>query len=122
MAQTKRKRRSKHRGNAAGTIETRGRTGKPAPGAEKRPAKGTAARNQRQNRFDRPPTWRGAAVKAGFAALLLLVLTQIGLFGGEVPLANALLLCAFALVLYIPLSYTTDRWVYQRRQKMRGRK
>jgi hypothetical protein len=28
MAQTKRKRRTKHRGNAAGTIESRGRTGR----------------------------------------------------------------------------------------------
>ena len=28
MAQTKRKRRTKHRGNAAGSIEARGRTGR----------------------------------------------------------------------------------------------
>jgi hypothetical protein len=28
MAQTKRKRRTKHRGNAAGSIEVRGRTGR----------------------------------------------------------------------------------------------
>ena len=35
MAQTKRKRRSKHRGTAAGTIEARGRTGRP-PSAEER--------------------------------------------------------------------------------------
>ena len=33
MAQTKRKRRSKHRGTAAGTIEARGRTGR-KPNAE----------------------------------------------------------------------------------------
>ena len=35
MAQTKRKRRTKHRGTAAGTIQTRGRTGRP-PTAEER--------------------------------------------------------------------------------------
>ena len=29
MAQTKKKRNSKHRGNAAGIVETRGRTGRP---------------------------------------------------------------------------------------------
>ena len=36
MAQTKRKRRTKHRGNAAGTIETRGRTGRPPTAEELR--------------------------------------------------------------------------------------
>jgi hypothetical protein len=33
MAQTRRKRQTKHRGNAAGVVESRGRTGrKPTPG------------------------------------------------------------------------------------------
>ena len=37
MAQTKRKRRSKHRGTAAGTIEARGRTGrKPTANEQKK--------------------------------------------------------------------------------------
>ena len=35
MAQTKRKRQTKHRGNAAGVIETRGRTGRKPTAAEK---------------------------------------------------------------------------------------
>ena len=35
MAQTKRKRRTKHRGTPAGTIQTRGRTGRP-PSADER--------------------------------------------------------------------------------------
>ena len=35
MAQTKRKRQTKHRGNAAGVVESRGRTGRKPTGAEK---------------------------------------------------------------------------------------
>ena len=42
MAQTKRKRRTKHRGTPAGTIETRGRTGRPP----------TADERKKQNRMD----------------------------------------------------------------------
>ena len=55
MAQTKRKRRSKHRGTAAGTVESRGRTGrKPTP--EERKKADAAA--QRDERLYREPTWR----------------------------------------------------------------
>jgi len=35
MAQTKRKRQTKHRGNAAGVVESRGRTGRKPTKAEK---------------------------------------------------------------------------------------
>ena len=60
MAQTKRKRRSKHRGNAAGTIEARGRTGrKPSPEDQKKADK-AAAREKRTQRLAQPPTWNRA--------------------------------------------------------------
>ena len=46
MAQTKRKRRTKHRGNAAGSIEARGRTGrKPTAEESKQSAQGRRARS-----------------------------------------------------------------------------
>ena len=38
MAQTKRKRRTKHRGNAAGSIEARGRTGRKPTAEEQKKA------------------------------------------------------------------------------------
>ena len=57
MAQTKKKRSTKHRGNAAGVVETRGRTGRKPTDAEKKPA---ATGGKRQDRFDRPPSWREA--------------------------------------------------------------
>ena len=72
MAQTKRKRRSKHRGNAAGNIEARGRTGRKPTAAELRAAGKSAPGDDR--RFAEP-TWRGAAMRAAFAAVLLFVLS-----------------------------------------------
>ena len=80
MAQTKRKRRTKHRGNAAGAIEARGRTGrKPTAEEQKTAARQTA----RDRRMSKPPTWNSAALKALAMAVLLFVLTQVGILGNE---------------------------------------
>jgi type VI protein secretion system component VasF len=111
MAQTKRKRRSKHRGNAAGSIETRGRTGRKLTPAEQKKA---AARGPRTLK---PPTWQSALVKAAMMSVLLFVLTRIGLFGKDVPIAQSAVLALFALVMYTPLAFLTDRWAYGRQQR-----
>src|SRR5246127_5463506 len=68
MAQTKRKRRTKHRGTAAGTIQTRGRTGRP-PSAEER--KKQARVDARTKKLNTPPTWKSSAIRAGLAALVM---------------------------------------------------
>ena len=52
MAQTKRKRRTKHRGNAAGTIEARGRTGRKPTADEQRKASTRRARGPPLRRAD----------------------------------------------------------------------
>jgi hypothetical protein len=120
MAQTKRKRRSKHRGNAAGAIEARGRTSraqKLSP-AEQKKADRAAAREQRMNK---PPTWNGAFFKAALMAALLFVFTQIGLFGGNTSISQSLFLSLFALILYTPLAFVTDKFVYARAQKRRAK-
>jgi hypothetical protein len=111
MAQTKRKRRTKHRGNAAGMVETRGRTGRRPTEQELR--KETA----RERRMNKPPSWNSAFLKAALMAALLFVFTRIGLFGDSVELSSSIFLCFFALLLYTPLAYVTDRWVYQRAQR-----
>ena len=56
MAQTKRKRQTKHRGNAAGVVESRGRTGRKPTAAENAGPK-QAEETKRIPRQDRPPTW-----------------------------------------------------------------
>jgi hypothetical protein len=113
MAQTKRKRRTKHRGTAAGTIETRGRTGrKPTPEELRKDA--------RQRRLDKPPSWRSAFLKAALMAAALFALTQIGLFGDNASVAQSITICLFALLLYTPAAYATDTWVYRRNQRRKA--
>ena len=55
-------------------------------------------------------------------AAILFVLTQTGLFGKGTTISQGLLLAVFALVLYTPLAYMTDKWVYNRmlRQREKG--
>ena len=80
MPQTKRKRRTKHRGNAAGSIEVRGRTGrKPRP--EETRAKAAAKSSTRAVRGTSPPSWKSAFAKACFGAVMLFAAVKIGLLG-----------------------------------------
>ena len=119
MPPTKRKRKTKHRGNAAGKIEARGRTGrKPTVEEQKKADRATA----REARMNKPPTWNGAFFKAALMAALLFVFTQIGLFGGDTTITQSLFLSMFALILYTPLAFATDKFVYARAQKRRRAK
>ena len=111
MAQTKRKRRSKHRGNAAGGIEARGRTGR-KPTAEE--SKQSIRDQAKTRRLTKPPTWNSAALKALAMAVLLFVLTQIGILGGDTSVSQGVILAAMAMLIYTPLAYMTDRWVYNK--------
>ena len=123
MAQTRKKRRSKHRGTAAGTIEARGRTGR-KPTDQERKASGSVreqAGKRRAHRLDTPPTWRSAFFRALFASVLLFAFTQIGL-GPSIELTAAIALCILALAIYVPLGYATDLWVYRRRQRRKETK
>ena len=113
MAQTKRKRRTKHRGNAAGAIEARGRTGrKPTPEEQKKAARMTA-----RERRAKPPSWNSAAMKAVAMAAILFLLTQTHLLGKNTNVQQGLVLAVFAMVIYTPLAYVTDRAVYNRMQR-----
>ena len=117
MAQTKRKKRTtKHRGNAAGSIETRGRTGRKPTAEEQKKTRQSA----RDKRMSKPPSWNGAAMKAGAMAVLLFVLTQVGILGNDTDLKQGLFLSLLAMVIYTPLAYTTDKWVYARMLKRQG--
>jgi hypothetical protein len=119
MAQTKRKKRTtKHRGNAAGSIEARGRTGRKPTAEEQKKAGAQSARERRQSK---PPSWNSAALKAGAMAVLLFVLTQVGILGNNSSITQGLFLSVLALVIYTPLAYTTDKWVYARMLKRTGK-
>jgi hypothetical protein len=110
MAQTKRKRRRKHRGTQAGTIERAGRTGR----ARTREEAKQIARQRRRERLEREPTWKGAVQRAALAAALFGLLVVVA-FGRE-P-AQGAFLALFMFALYIPLGYATDTAIYRFRQR-----
>jgi hypothetical protein len=119
MAQTRRKRQTKHRGNAAGVVESRGRTGRKPTAAEKSGDARDLAREKEKllDRRDRPPTWRAAFVKAMLAAIAFLALFAIALGRSE----QGIKFFPFALLFYTPISYYTDKWVYDRRQRKKAK-
>ena len=119
MANKSKKRKSKHRGNAAGMIEARGRTGRKPTESEKRGAraKSQAATSPRVNRYDQPPTWRSAAVRAVLASGVFFGLLY--LFLKRPPAASAMI-SILMIALYTPLGYYTDLWIYRRRLKKKA--
>ncbi len=109
MAQTRKKRRRKHRGTQGGSVDRRGRTSRPRNRQEAR----ARARRQMTDRRDIPPTWRSSINRALIAAGVFLVLLIL-LF--DQPVVGSIALSALMLVLYIPMGYTIDRFFYNRRQ------
>jgi len=115
MAQTKKKRRRKHRGTQGGRIDTN-RRARPKTRAEAKARARSGAK--RAPRGDRPPSWRSAALRGIgaaviFAVLLLLIFKR--------PLGSALALGAFMLVFYIPAGYYIDMMMWRRRERARIR-
>jgi Flp pilus assembly protein TadB len=116
MAQTKRKRRSKHRGTAAGTIEARGRTSRP-PSQQDR--KKQARAEAREKRLNQPPTWKSSLTRAGFAALLLFVFLLLTARGKD-KVGVAILFTAIALAIYVPAGYYIELFLWRRRQRRKA--
>jgi hypothetical protein len=112
VAQTKKKRRTKHRGTPAGTIESRGRTGRKLKEDERGKPK-----TSRATRYDKPPTWRSAITRAGIAAGIFLV-AVVGLF--RQPMLGAISISLFMFLLYIPLGFYTDQFLYRRRLRQKA--
>jgi hypothetical protein len=112
MAQTRRKRTRKHRGTPAGTIERAGRTGSPRTRQEAK----QISRQRRADRFDKPPTWKGAIQRAAIAAIVFGVFAALLL---KRDVAQAAVLVVPIFLLYIPLGYWTDNLMYRFRQRRR---
>jgi Flp pilus assembly protein TadB len=118
VAQTRPKRKTKHRGNAAGVVESRGRTGRKPTAAEKSGDQRELAREKEKllDKRDRPPTWRGAFLKAMFAAIFLLLVVILVLHQSN----QAIGLFPVVLVMYTVVSYYSDKWMYDRRQRKKA--
>ncbi|HUB75958.1 MAG TPA: hypothetical protein VL977_02825 [Solirubrobacteraceae bacterium] len=118
------RRSTKHRGNAAGMIEARGRTGRKPTASERGGTpgrgggRGSARPGGKPSRYDTPPTWRSAAIRSVIAAVLVYFVSVLILRRSFV---SNLLLLPIVLVLYMPLIYYTDLWLYRRRQRQKAR-
>ncbi|HWW68026.1 MAG TPA: hypothetical protein VNY83_08600 [Solirubrobacterales bacterium] len=117
MAQTRKKRRRKHRGTQGGRIDTNRRTSRPRSREEAK-ARARAGRRKPGQKVDRPPTWRGAITRGVVAAAIFTVI--LFLLFRRAPGA-ALGLGAFMLVFYIPAGYYIDMTLWRRRERARIR-
>lgn len=117
MAQTRKKRRRKHRGTQGGRVEPNRRAGRPRSREEAK-ARARASRKRPASRADAPPTWRSAIVRAVVAAAIFTLLLVL-LFGR--PLGAALGLGALMLLFYVPAGHYVDTLTWRRRERARIR-
>jgi hypothetical protein len=104
MAQTRR--RKKHKGTQAGTVRQRSSG---APRADAR-----TSEQRRMDRMNRPPSWRSAANRAAIAASVFLAVLVLLL---KRPVGEALFYAAFMFLIYIPMGYYMDSFMYRWRQR-----
>lgn len=73
---------------------------------------------QRLERAVQPPTWRGAVIRAAFAAVVFLVILIAVM--GERPV-TAIFVSALMFGVYIPMGYYMDGFFYARRRRREAR-
>jgi len=117
MAQTKKKRRRKHRGTQGGRVDANRRAARPRSRAEAQ-ARARARTSSKGPKGDLPPTWRNSAIR-GIAAAAIFTVLLLVIF--KRPPAAALALGAFMLVFYIPAGYYIDSFMWRRRERARMR-
>ena len=114
MAQTKKKRKRKHRGTQAGTVERPTRSRRPVTKEDRR----EVAKERREERLGRPPSWRSAIGRAALAAALFLVIAYF-LFEGRT--IDIVLATGVAFPVYVLAAYYTDLWRYRRYKRRKAR-
>jgi hypothetical protein len=117
MAQTKKKRRRKHRGTQGGRVDANRRAARPRSRAEAQ-ARARSRTSSKGPKADLPPTWRNSAIR-GIAAAAIFTVLLLVIF--KRPPAAALSLGAFMLVFYIPAGYYIDSFMWRRRERARMR-
>jgi hypothetical protein len=120
MAQTKKRRRRKHRGTQGGSVDRGRPRGRPQNRQEARArarSGGRAKTDQRQQRQDRVPTWRSAIQRGLLAAGVFFLLILSPIFGR--PPLVALAFALFMLAFYVPFGYYFDLFFYRRRQRQK---
>jgi hypothetical protein len=118
MAQTRKKRRRKHRGTQGGRVDPNRRAGRPRSREEAKARARATRKSGPAGRGDAPPTWRSAVVRAAVASAIFTVLLIL-LF--KRPIGAALGLAALMLVFYVPAGYYMDTMLWRRRERARIR-
>ncbi len=112
MAQTKKKRRRKHRGTQGGRIDTRPARGRARSRAEaqSRARSRTSKKGKTGPRTPEPASWSAALKKGGVAAVLFAgILALLGQNPIQIIVVGILM-----LGVYVPMAFTMDRFFYQR--------
>ena len=118
MAQTKKKRRRKHRGTQGGRIDTRPARGRARSRAEAQSRARNRTKKKGGPRVPEPPSWSSALKKGGIAAVLFVgVITVFGQ-NPAVALGVGVLMLGF----YVPMAFMLDRFVYQRHLRKEAQK
>lgn len=121
MAQTKKKRRRKHRGTQGGRIDTRPARGRARSRAE---AQNRARSRTKKKggkggpRTPQPASWSGALKKGGIAAILFVGLLALM---GQNPITT-LVVGVLMLGFYVPMSFVMDRFFYERYLRKEAKK
>ena len=120
MAQTKKKRRRKHRGTQGGRIDTRPARGRPRSRAEaKSRARSRGGKKSKPGeRVPQPPSWSNALKKGAIAAILFVGLLALM---GQNPIAT-LVVGVVMLPLYTGMSFYMDGWFYRRHLRKEAQK
>jgi hypothetical protein len=115
VAQTKKKRRRKHKGTQGGRIDTRPARGRPKSRAEAqaraRSRKGKGKGKGKQQTGPKPPSW-GSAFQKGALAAGLFFAGLVFLF--KESAASTAVLSVAMVGFYVPMAYTVDRFFYNR--------
>ncbi len=117
MAQTKKKRRKKHRGTQGGRIDTK-RRARPRSRQEAKAQARSRRGGAGAQRNDAPPTWRSSFVRGLFAAVIFAVLLIL-IF--KKPVGGSVIFGLFMLVFYIPAGYYIDMMIWRKRERARIR-
>jgi hypothetical protein len=110
MAQTRRRRRRKHRGTQGGRVDRgRRRGGRPSNRQEAK----AQAKRRAESRRDRGPSW-GSSFLRGLVGAAIFFVLMVAAFAR--PVGAGLALSVVMLGLYVPLGYYVDRFFWRRRQ------
>jgi hypothetical protein len=120
VAQTKKKRRRKHRGTQGGRIDTRPARGRPRSRAEAQSRARSRGKKKPKpgDRTPKAPSWSSALKKGAVAAVLFVGLLA---FMGQNPISSVLI-GLLMLGFYVPMAYLLDRFFHQRHLRKEAQK